>query len=93
MVKNKLAEDDVLQKGWLLDGYPRRQGQHEVGSSSSWLASHGKTSAPDLQCPAAACSLNHFASISFCRPFCAAASRQKPLRRRAFGQMCSCSST
>lgn len=26
MVKNKLAEDDVLQKGWLLDGYPRRRG-------------------------------------------------------------------
>ena len=24
MVQNKLAEDDVQQNGWLLDGYPRR---------------------------------------------------------------------
>lgn len=25
MVQNKLAEDEVLANGWLLDGYPRRQ--------------------------------------------------------------------
>ncbi|KAL4450571.1 hypothetical protein ABPG77_000927 [Micractinium sp. CCAP 211/92] len=30
MVKNKLAEDDVLQKGWLLDGYPRSGEQAEA---------------------------------------------------------------
>ncbi|KAL4439685.1 hypothetical protein ABPG75_002686 [Micractinium tetrahymenae] len=30
MVKNKLAEDEVLQKGWLLDGYPRSGEQAEA---------------------------------------------------------------
>jgi adenylate kinase len=37
MVKNRLAEDDVREKGWLLDGFPRTKGQaealHEAGIS------------------------------------------------------------
>jgi adenylate kinase family enzyme len=30
MVRNRLAQDDVQQRGWLLDGYPRSASQAEA---------------------------------------------------------------
>jgi adenylate kinase len=30
MVKNRLAQQDAQEKGWLLDGYPRSLSQAEV---------------------------------------------------------------